>query len=108
MGHFPSITGNSRLIIPVRPHSHLACFVRDGSYQEFKDMILAIHEIVRSAVIQILTTCRRNHQVYLNRKSHGGLHLIGLKYTLSFLSLITKGIGRQTPFATGHDTLDTK
>jgi hypothetical protein len=49
VGHFRSMTGASRLIVPVLPHAHLACFVRDASPKEFADLITTIHDLVRRA-----------------------------------------------------------
>lgn len=46
VGHLRSLTGRSRLVIPLKPYAHLGCFLREGTFQEFQDMIKMVHGIV--------------------------------------------------------------
>ncbi len=47
VGHFRSKTGMSRLVIPLKPYTHMACFVNEASPGEFRDMVQTIHDLVR-------------------------------------------------------------
>ena len=48
-GHFRSLTGRSRLIVPLRPSAHLGCFVKEASEDEFAGLVALVHDIVRRA-----------------------------------------------------------
>lgn len=49
VGHFQSRTGKSRLVIPIDPYTHLKCFVDEAPFEDFKDMIVMIHDLVSQA-----------------------------------------------------------
>lgn len=73
------IAKESATLHGILKHSPRVAIVHDsGMYIDFTKPI---------SVIQILATCIRNHQIHLYRQSYGGLNLIGLKHTLSFLNL---------------------
>lgn len=48
-GHFRSLSGKSRLVVPVKSYTHLACFVNESTFPEFKDLIQLIHSVVKDS-----------------------------------------------------------
>jgi hypothetical protein len=51
VGHFRSATGMSRLVIPLKPYTHMACFVKEASAEEFRDMVSTIHNLVKQSTL---------------------------------------------------------
>lgn len=49
VGHFRSPSGLSRLVIPIKPYTHMACFVKEATPGEFRDMVKTIHDLVRQS-----------------------------------------------------------
>ena len=50
-----SITGRSRLVIPTGAYSHLQCLVKDGSFEDFRDVIYTVMALVTQSSQEHLT-----------------------------------------------------
>ena len=63
----PSITKRSRLVIPRTAYSHLRCLVQDGSFEDFRSVMMLTQEMVSLSPLR--------HRVFTEGWEVGWLHV---------------------------------